>query len=173
MSNTTTSISESHTPSSPVPIDIKGNPISDEGVPAYLAGALYEAQQFYERIGKFKSLFEYGTISLSNGKTAIDSSESIYFASGDVSDPAKFTFLNPCPSGAERIAIYEFDATCRGRPNFEKNFAKLSLRASSNPRPYVVNTYSTYSKRAPEGTYSYSTERRNTICTRSGYAPYG
>ena len=28
MSNTTTSISESHTPSSPVPIDIQGNPMA-------------------------------------------------------------------------------------------------------------------------------------------------
>ena len=134
MSNTTTSISESHTPSSPVPIDIKGNPISDEGVPAYLAGALYEAQQFYERIGKFKSLFEYGTISLSNGKTAIDSSESIYFASGDVSDPAKFTFLNPCPSGAERIAIYDFDATVNSTPAYADRIKSLSA-----PSDFIVS----------------------------------
>ena len=117
-----------------MPIDIKGNPISDEGVPAYLAGALHEAQQFYERIGKFKSLFEYGTISLSNGKTAIDSSESIYFASGDVSDPAKFTFLNPCPSGAERIAIYDFDATVNSTPVYADRIKSLSA-----PSDFIVS----------------------------------
>ena len=116
MSITTTSTSDSISPSTLVPTDIKGNPISDEGVPAYLAGALYEAQQFYERIGKFKSLFDNGTVSLSNGRTAIDSSETLYFASGSVSDPTGFTFLNPCPSGAERITIHDTDAALNSTP---------------------------------------------------------
>ena len=47
-------------------------PISDEGKPYYLAGALLEASEFYERTGAFKALIQTGTAPLSNGKTAVD-----------------------------------------------------------------------------------------------------
>ena len=36
-----------------VPKDIRGNPISDEGQPAYLAGAFHEMLQWLDRSGSF------------------------------------------------------------------------------------------------------------------------
>ena len=52
---------------------------------------------FYKRTGKFKSLFTKtnGTVSLSNGKTATETSDTIFLVSGMVKDPRNYTFLDP------------------------------------------------------------------------------
>ena len=39
-----------------IPTDSKKHPISDESNPAYLAGALHEAGEFYVRSGHFMNL---------------------------------------------------------------------------------------------------------------------
>ena len=48
-----------------VPVDLHDNPITDDGQPAYLAGALHEAGLFYERTGHFETLIKYGGVCLS------------------------------------------------------------------------------------------------------------
>ena len=60
-----------------VPTDINGQPITDDRNPAYLAGALAEAEEFYERSGYFTTFYKYGVINLPNGKTVVDSVASV------------------------------------------------------------------------------------------------
>ena len=134
MSTTTTSTTDPTSSPTTVPIDIRGNPISDEGVPAYLAGALYDAQQFYERTSKYKSLFTNGTVSLSNGKTATDTSDTIFLVSGMVKDPRNYTFLDPCPPGDVRIAEHDNDAALNSTPVFADRTKSLTA-----PTDFVVS----------------------------------
>ena len=65
-----------------VPINIRDEPITDGNNPAYLAAALYEAGEFYERTGHFSHLYKYGAVPVSNGKTVVDSVNAPYFLSG-------------------------------------------------------------------------------------------
>ena len=100
------------------PVDIDGNRILWGGNPAYLDGALYECQLFYERTGHFKALLEDGASLLGNGKLAVDSVHAIDFASGMLKDPETFNFLNPCPPTVTRIAKFDAAATAGSTPKF-------------------------------------------------------
>ena len=109
-----------------IPVDIDGNRISFKGNPAYVAGALFEASQYYERTGFYESLIKDGAVSLSNGKLALDSVKCVSFVSGAVDDPEPYSFQNPCPPSTERIAKY--------------NAAQLVAGGGSSHPPYTTPT---------------------------------
>ena len=109
-----------------VPVDIDGNRISFKGNPAYVAGALFEASQYYERTGFYESLIKDGAVSLSNGKFALDSVKCVSLVSGAVDDPLPYGFSNPCPPTTERITIYDA--------------AQLAAGGGSAHPPYVAPT---------------------------------
>ena len=69
-----------------VPTDINGNPITDDRNPAYLAGAIAEAEEFYERTGYFTTFYKHGVVNLGNGKTVVDSVAAVPFVSGQIQD---------------------------------------------------------------------------------------
>ena len=69
-----------------VPTDIDGTPIEWEDNPAYLDGALYECQLYYQRTGHFEALLKDGAVALSNGKLAVDSVSAVSFITGTAAD---------------------------------------------------------------------------------------
>ena len=91
-----------------VPLDPDGNRITwpSGSNPAYLPGIRYELGEYYKRKGLFQPLLEHRAVSLSNGKIAVETVESIKFLSGLVSS-APHSFDAPCPPSPQRIAEYD------------------------------------------------------------------
>ena len=116
-------------PSSIVPVDLKGQPISDESKASYLAGALAEAAEFYALTGHFASLIDAGVVTLSNGKTAVDSEDAVYLYSKQVPDGETYSFMKPCGTTASRVKSYDDDATALGTPKFKDTVSKLTRPA--------------------------------------------
>ena len=69
---------------------------------ATIEGTLYEIGRYYKRNGLFQMLFNHHAVSLSNGKLAVDSNNTVYYTSGKISDPHSFD--DPCPPTAKRYA---------------------------------------------------------------------
>ena len=93
-----------------VPTDSKDQIISDESNPAYLAGALHEAKEFYERTGHFENLIKYRAV-LHNNKITVASEVSAYFVSGQITSPKSYTFDDPCESDPDRVTAYDVGKT--------------------------------------------------------------
>ena len=91
-----------------VPLDPDGNRITwpSGSNPAYLPGIRYELGEYYKRKGLFQPLLEHRAVSLSNGKIAVETVESVKFLSGLVSS-APHSFDAPCPPSPQRIAEYD------------------------------------------------------------------
>ena len=51
--------------------------MSDEGTLAYLAGALHQAELFYERTGAYENIWRH-EVAVSGSKTAVDSFDAVY-----------------------------------------------------------------------------------------------
>ena len=102
-----------------IPVHLDGTQISDEGTLAYLAGALHQAELFYERTGAFENIWRHG-VAVSGSKTAVDSFDAVYFASGIVTDNSsnEYSFKNPCPPTAERRDAYDAVADVARTPKF-------------------------------------------------------
>ena len=86
------------------PVNIDGTPITWKNNPALLEGALYEAAQFYKRTGFFEALIENGAVSLSNGKTAVDTIQAVKFVSGSLADASATPFSAVASASAPRLS---------------------------------------------------------------------
>ena len=108
--STAKSNEETSTPLDPyVPTDLDGVPITWDGNPAKIIGKLRATSEFYTRTGLFKTYIAKRSVSLSNGKTAYESLDSVPFALGALSDlPAgkEHAFNIPCPPTPTRITAY-------------------------------------------------------------------
>ena len=138
-----------------IPVDIDNNRISFKGNPAYVAGALYEASQYYERTGFYESLIKDGAVSLSNGKLALDSVKCVSFVSGAVDDPVAYDFFNPCPPSTERIAKYDAAQLAAGGGSAHPPY---TVPTSLNPEQSQQFTVSKYSVSA--GDHEFHATRR-------------
>ena len=105
-----------------IPTDSKDQIISDESNPAYLAGALHEAKEFYERTGRFENLIKYRAVLHSN-KITVASEVSAFFVSGQITLPKSYTFDDPCESDPDRVTAYDVGA----RPSVSTTSARRSL----------------------------------------------
>ena len=63
-----------------VPVTTDKEPIIFEDNDATIDGILYEVGRFYKRNGLFQTLFAHRAVALSNGKLAVESPNSVYFA---------------------------------------------------------------------------------------------
>ena len=115
-----------------IPTDIHGNPISDEGRLVYLAGALYEAGQFYTRTGMFETLLTLGASLVSNGDTAVESVQAIYFVSGLINDAHEYDFYKPCPPGDTRIKEFDDAAVLTSKPSFADSVKTITTTVPTN-----------------------------------------
>ena len=72
-----------------------------DGNDATIKGLLYECGQYYKRKGLFQPLIKHRTVSLSNGKLALEDPNTVYFTTSMANDPRDFA--NPCPPTLGRI----------------------------------------------------------------------
>ena len=79
-----------------IPIDLQGNAISDEGNPAYLAGALAAALECYERNFVVKTFVERRMI-VEGHRTIVDSKDAVGFAENIIQAPETYGVRNICP----------------------------------------------------------------------------
>ena len=79
-----------------VPTDLLGQPISDEGNPAYLAGALHEAKLFYKQNRTYRDFFDNRVV-LMGHRTVVDHRDAVPFVSGIFKEPKKFDVDDPAP----------------------------------------------------------------------------
>ena len=108
-----------------IPTTAKGTVISDEGNPAYLAGALYEYKLFVERTGHYKTLIEQGIVSTHRG-IVTDSSEALHLVKKTVKEIKTYTFDEPCPPSAQRIKEYDDAAVLLTSPGYKDATSKLA-----------------------------------------------
>ena len=69
---------------------------------ATIEGKLYEVGRHFKRNGVFQMLFDHHAVSLSNGKLAVDSNNTVYYTSGKITDAHSFD--DPCPPTPARFA---------------------------------------------------------------------
>ena len=79
------------------PLNSDKEPIIWSGNPAHIDGILFEINKYYKRTGLFQPLFNSRAVLLSNGKTAVESLQSIPFVSGMLSTGVTHGFDDPCP----------------------------------------------------------------------------
>ena len=97
----TTNEQHSVKPDQIVPTDKLGKPISDEGNPAYLAGALEQAKEYLSRDRKINTFLKTRTMVIGH-RTILDSRKAVPFAAGIISDLNKYGPDDPCPPTAAR-----------------------------------------------------------------------
>ena len=103
-----------------IPTDIDNDPISWDGNPAHVEGALFEAQEFYKRTGTFQPLIENRVV-LSGRYLVCESSLAVPFIKGMLSDKAEgYSFEDPCPPTAARIQAYDAIADEASTPKFNR-----------------------------------------------------
>ena len=122
-----------------IPTYLDGTVITDEGSLAYLAGALYQAGEFYSRTGAFESLWLHG-VAVAGSKTAVDSMNAVYFASGLLEDNTddEYSFMNPVPPTAVRVAKYDVASVAQGTPKFTKAAEELGELDTGD---FIVNPF--------------------------------
>ena len=98
-----------------VPIDETGNYITDEGDPAFLAGALASALEVYGEDPRITNFFNKRTI-LSGRYTVIDDADGISFAEGIIAAPQAYDIDHPCPPTPQIISAFNTKATADSTP---------------------------------------------------------
>ena len=110
------------------PSDIDGIPIQWDGNPAKIIGKLRGAAEFYTRTGLFKTYIAKRSVSLSNGKTAYDSIESVPFALGALTElptGKEHAFNLPCPPTPLRITTYNATPAGSAKAYDMKDYAAM------------------------------------------------
>ena len=130
-----------------IPIHLDGSHISDEGTLAYLAGALHQAELFYERTGAFENIWRHG-VAVSGSKTAVDSMDAVYFASGIVTDNSsnEYSFKNPCPPTAVRKTAYDAVADVASTPKFTATVDAATGGDKVDIQDFTVNPFGVWSE---------------------------
>ena len=82
-----------------------------DGNDATIKGLLYECGQYYKRKGLFQPLIKHRTVSLSNGKLALEDPNTVYFTTSMANDPRDFA--NPCPPSIRRITTHNAERYAR------------------------------------------------------------
>ena len=123
-----------------VPIDETGNFITDEGDPAFLAGALATALEAYAQDPRITNFFTKRTI-LSGRHTVIDDADGITFAEGILAVPEKYDIDKPCPPTPQIITAFNTAATGGGTPNHRAAKAIDAVTAAVDlvKHSYAVN----------------------------------
>ena len=80
-----------------VPTDTEGHSLNWDGNPAKVHGLLDETNKHYTRNGLFTELISDRSVSLSNGKIALEHLHSIPYIMGDITDTINRTLTGPCP----------------------------------------------------------------------------
>ena len=88
-----------------VPTYPDDKPILWDDNDASLGGLIADCGEFFERTGIGMEIFETGSVTLSNGRTAVDNLQAIPFLEGTYSD--SYGFDKPCPPTPARVADYE------------------------------------------------------------------
>ena len=122
-----------------IPTYLDGSVITDEGSLAYLAGALFQAGEFFSRTGAFESLWLHG-VAVAGSKTAVDSMDAVYFASGLLADNSdnEYSFMNPVPPTVTRVATYDAASAAQGTPKFTKAAEAIGSLDSTD---FIVNPF--------------------------------
>ena len=89
-----------------VPVDEYGAPISDEGDPAFTAGALHAALECYAQDPEITAFLTKRTVQ-SGRYTIVDSKEAIPFAEDILAAPDTYSVHKPCPPTPLLIAAYD------------------------------------------------------------------
>ena len=95
-----------------IPVNLDREPIIFSDNDASIEGILYEVGRFYKRTGQFQMLFKHRAVSLSNGKLAVESLNSVYWTTGSIASSAGFDA--PCLPTATRYNDYVSRATAAG-----------------------------------------------------------
>ena len=98
---TSTLSTNTNTSSILIPVTTDKTALVWDGNDATINGLLYECGQYYKRKGLFQQLIKHRTVSLSNGKLAVEDPNTVWFTSSFANDPRDFS--NPCPPGSVRI----------------------------------------------------------------------
>ena len=85
-SSTTTALAEAEKRTVTV-TSSNGDPVVYDGNPAALAGARYETEQCFRRLGAFELLVQHNAARLTNGTIATEDASSIPFVLNLISDP--------------------------------------------------------------------------------------
>ena len=107
---------------------------------ATIEGTLYEIGRHYKRSGLFQMLFNHHAVSLSNGKLAVDSNNTVYYTSGKLSDPHSFD--DPCPPTAKRFAGTLLTRTTAGSklpPDLDSSGLPESFKYAVVHAPHLVD----------------------------------
>ena len=113
-----------------IPVNLDREPIIFSDNDASIEGILYEVGRFYKRTGQFQMLFKHRAVSLSNGKLAVESLNSVYWTTGSIASSAGFDA--PCLPTATRYNDYVSRATAAG--------AKIPKDLTGGAAPAVAKT---------------------------------
>ena len=97
-----------------------GHPVKYSGNPAELPGARYETGLALRRAGAFQMLIKNNASRLKNGQMCVDDIDNIPFVVQLVNDPDEgtYTFENPCPDTATRVARFNTSRVMQGLPPY-------------------------------------------------------
>ena len=84
-----------------VPTYPDDKPIQWDDNDASLGGLIADIGEYFERTGIGMEIFETGSVTLSNGRTAVDNLQAVPFLEGTYSD--SYDFENPCPPTPARV----------------------------------------------------------------------
>ena len=97
-----------------IPVTTDKTALIWDGNDATIKGLLYECGQYYKRKGLFQPLIKHRTVSLSNGKLALEDPNTVYFTTSMANDPRDFE--NPCPPSIRRITMHNAEVRAGTRP---------------------------------------------------------
>ena len=95
-----------------------GHPVKYSGNPAELPGARYETGLALRRAGAFQMLIKNNASRLKSGQMCVEDIDNIPFVVQLVNDPDEgtYTFENPCPDTATRVARFNTSRVMQGLP---------------------------------------------------------
>ena len=85
-----TSTLSTNTSSILIPVTTDKTALVWDGNDATINGLLYECGQYYKRKGLFQPLIKHRSVSLSNGKLALEDPNTVYFTTSMANDPRDF-----------------------------------------------------------------------------------
>ena len=97
-----------------------GHPVKYTGNPAELPGARYETGLALRRAGAFQMLIKNNASRLKSGQMCVEDIDNIPFVVQLMNDPDEgtYTFENPCPDTATRVARFNTSRVMQGLPPY-------------------------------------------------------